>query len=109
VRDVGALEALGFPVFSATVALPGATKIARGAVGEPTTVAGVPVATGDWVVGDVDGVVVVPSGRLDATVTAGRKRASTEAGYFTALRAGSTTVELLDLDVSPIEVASTGE
>ncbi len=63
VRDVGALEALGFPVFSATIALPGATKLARGAVGAPTTVAGVPVSAGDWVVGDVDGVVVVPSRR----------------------------------------------
>jgi 4-hydroxy-4-methyl-2-oxoglutarate aldolase len=109
VRDVGALEALGFPVFSATIALPGATKSGRGAVGKPTTVAGVPVVAGDWVVGDVDGVVVVPSGELDATVTAGRKRATAEAGYFTALRSGSTTIDLLSLDVSPIEVASAGE
>ncbi len=61
VRDVGALESLGFPVFSATIALPGATKRSRGHGGRPTTtVAGVPVGEGDWVVGDVDGVVVVP-------------------------------------------------
>ncbi|MGD0311442.1 MAG: RraA family protein [Acidimicrobiales bacterium] len=108
VRDVGALEALGFPVFSATIALPGATKLARGAVGAPTTVAGVPVSAGDWVVGDVDGVVVVPSSGLEATMAAGRQRAAAEAAYFTALREGSTTVELLGLDVSLIEVASTG-
>src|SRR5580700_10782311 len=41
VRDVGALQALGFPVFSSTIALPGATKLARGTVGLTTPVAGV--------------------------------------------------------------------
>lgn len=107
VRDVGALEQLGFPVFSPTIALPGATKLARGSVGRTTTVAGVPVAVGDWVVGDVDGVVVIPSGSLEATLAAGQRRAQAEAGYFAALRAGSTTVELLGLDASLIEVGPT--
>jgi regulator of RNase E activity RraA len=58
----------------------------------------VEVATGDWVVGDVDGVTVVPGGSLDAVLTAGRARAEKEAGLFTALRAGATTIELLRLD-----------
>jgi len=34
VRDVGALEKLGFPAFSSTIALPGATKRARGRGGD---------------------------------------------------------------------------
>jgi len=100
VRDVAALERLGFPVFSSTVSLPGATKVFRGAVGTTTRVAGVQVSAGDWVVGDVDGVVVVSGARLDDTVAAGQKRTEAEAGYFAALRQGSTTVELLDLDAS---------
>ena len=108
VRDVAALERLGFPAFSATIALPGATKRSRGTVGITTTVAGVPVSLGDWVVGDVDGVVVVAGDRLDDTVAAGQRREEAESGYFAALRAGSTTVELLGLDVSLIEVGSAG-
>jgi 4-hydroxy-4-methyl-2-oxoglutarate aldolase len=108
VRDVGALQALGFPVFSSTVALPGATKLARGTVGLTTPVAGVPVSAGDWVVGDVDGVVVVAGPTLDDTVAAGQRRAATEAGYFAALRQGSTTVELLGLDASLVEVGNEG-
>lgn len=103
VRDVAALERLGFPVFSRTVALPGATKRARGTVGGTVVVAGVPVSTGDWVVGDVDGVVVVPGTGLDRTIADGRARAAAEDEYFAALRSGSTTVELLDLDTSLIE------
>ncbi len=103
VRDVAALESLGFPVFSAAVALPGATKRSRGAVGVTTVVAGVETSPGDWVVGDVDGVVIVPGARLEATVAAGNGRADAEAGYFEALRGGTTTVELLGLDASLIE------
>ena len=105
VRDVGALERLGFPVFSRTVALPGATKCNRGYVGTAATVAGVPVEMGDWVVGDVDGVVIVPGATLAQTIDAGRARAAGEAEYFAALRGGSTTVALLHLDAALIEDA----
>ena len=103
VRDVAALERLGFPVFSRTVALRGATKVARGTVGSHVVVAGAPVAPGDWVVGDVDGVVVVPGDRLVDVIDAGRGRAAAEDGYFAALRHGATTVEILGLDAGPIE------
>src|SRR6185437_14239908 len=44
VRDVGALQAHGFPVFSAAVALPGATKDKPGTVGVPVRVGGVEVS-----------------------------------------------------------------
>ena len=104
VRDVDALCGHGFPAFSATVALRGATKRERGSVGLPVEVAGTTVAPGDWVVGDVDGVVIVPGGSLDDVLTAGQARAGKEAGYFEALRGGTTTVELLGLDVGGIEV-----
>ncbi len=58
---------------------------------------------GDWVVGDVDGVVVVPGARLDESIAAGQARAAAESEYFAALRRGSTTVELLHLDAALIE------
>jgi 4-hydroxy-4-methyl-2-oxoglutarate aldolase len=104
VRDVDALSAHGFPVFSATVALRGATKNQRGSVGLPVEVAGTTVAPGDWVVADVDGVVIVPGATLDDVLSAGRTRADKEVAYFEALRSGATTVELLGLDVGVIEV-----
>lgn len=103
VRDVAALESHRFPVFASTVALRGAAKLAPGAVATSVVVAGVLVEPGDWVVGDVDGVVVVPGARLDDVTGAGRARASAEDGYFEALRAGTTTVELLGLDASLID------
>jgi 4-hydroxy-4-methyl-2-oxoglutarate aldolase len=106
VRDVAALEAHGFPVFSSTIALTGASKDQRGTVGAPVRVGGVLVSLGDWVVGDVDGVTVVPGAQLDEVLAAGRAREAKEAGYFAALREGSTTVELLDLNADLITVVT---
>jgi len=102
VRDAAALAAHGFPVFSTGLALPGATKERAGAVGAPAVVGGVEVEIGDWVVGDVDGVTVVPRESLEAVLDAGRARAEKEEGMFAALRAGATTIELLGLDDAPI-------
>lgn len=105
VRDVAALEAQGFPVFSAAVALRGATKKLPGAVGGEAEVGDVPVHTGDWVVGDADGVTVVARDRVDEVLAAGRARAGKEQRLFEQLRRGRTTLELLDLDTSPIDGA----
>ena len=102
VRDVAALEAHGFPVFSAGIALTGATKDKPGTVGAPVRVGGVLVGPGDWVVADVDGVTFVPAAALEQVLAAGREREAKEAGFFEALRSGSTTVELLGLDASLI-------
>jgi 4-hydroxy-4-methyl-2-oxoglutarate aldolase len=104
VRDVAALEAHGFAVFSTTVALRGAAKTAPGLVGGPAPVGGVEVCTGDWIVGDTDGVTVIPVDTLTTVLAAGRARADKEEGLFAALRDGATTVELLDLDPSPVDV-----
>ncbi len=100
VRDVAALEAHGFPVFSAGIALTGATKDKPGTVGVPVRVGGIEVSAGDWVVADVDGVTFVPGGALDDVLAAGRAREAKEEGFFAALREGATTVELLGLDAT---------
>ncbi len=108
VRDVAALEAHAFPVFSATIALTGATKDKPGTVGLPVRVGGVLVAVGDWVVADVDGVSFVPREAIDEVLAAGRDREAKEAGFFASLKSGSTTVELLGLDASLVRQSEAG-
>jgi 4-hydroxy-4-methyl-2-oxoglutarate aldolase len=105
VRDCDALAAHGFPVFSTGLALTGASKTQPGAIGAAVTVGDVAVEPGDWIVADVDGVVVVPGAELDAVLTAGRARADKEAALFEVLRAGGTTVEEFDLDPSQVDGA----
>jgi 4-hydroxy-4-methyl-2-oxoglutarate aldolase len=103
-RDVAGLEARGFAVFSTTVALRGASKTRPGSAGAPAPVGGVEVHAGDWVVGDADGVTVIPAAALEDVLAAGRARAEKEEGLFAALVDGATTVGLLDLDPSPVDV-----
>jgi 4-hydroxy-4-methyl-2-oxoglutarate aldolase len=102
VRDVAALERLGFPVFATMLALRGAAKVADGSVGEPVTVGDVLVEPGDVVVGDADGVTVVPGADLDAVIGAAEAREAKEQTMFDALRSGETTLDLLGLDPSSI-------
>lgn len=92
VRDTAQLEQLGFPVWSSWVALRGTGKDDVGSVGAPITLGVAPVARGDLVVGDRDGVVVVPADRVPDVLTAARGRAEKEAGYLQRLRAGETTM-----------------
>jgi 4-hydroxy-4-methyl-2-oxoglutarate aldolase len=104
VRDVDALAAHGFPVFSSGVALTGATKEMPGSVHRPVVAGGVEVETGDWIVGDVDGVVVVPRASVDDVLAAAHARTKKEAGLLDALKTGKTTIEFLALDPSPVIV-----
>ena len=104
VRDIDALQRLGFPTFSSTIALRGASKIRAGTVGAPTNVGGVDVMLGDWVVGDADGVTIARAAIIEDIIAAGRERAQAERRYFEQLRNGSTTVQLLELDVAPVVV-----
>jgi 4-hydroxy-4-methyl-2-oxoglutarate aldolase len=103
VRDVDALETHAFAVFSTMIALRGATKQEPGNIGGTAVVGDVEVARGDWIVGDADGVVVVPHAHLDAVLEAGRARAEKEEHYFAELRSGRTTMQLLSLDDVPID------
>jgi len=105
VRDTQALAAHDFPVFATTTALPGASKSSPGTVGAPVEVGGVVVAAGDWVVGDADGVAVVPAAAVDEVVAAAQARERKERAMFEALRAGKTTLELLGIDPTPVEDA----
>ncbi|MGQ0825714.1 MAG: RraA family protein [Actinomycetota bacterium] len=103
VRDLDALERLGFPVFSTGIALAGASKKLPGEIGGRARVGGADVVTGDWIVGDADGVAVIPADLVETVLDMARARAAKEAQLFAELRAGRTTIELLGLDPSPVK------
>jgi len=75
-RDVAALRAMKFPVWSRTISAKGTVKASVGAVNVPVVVAGVLVAPGDVVVADDDGVVFVTR---DAAVSVADKCDAREA------------------------------
>jgi 4-hydroxy-4-methyl-2-oxoglutarate aldolase len=64
-RDAPGIRASGVPVFCRGITPNSATAAGPGTVGQPVVIGGVAVQSGDIVVGDADGVVVVPLVRAD--------------------------------------------
>lgn len=97
VRDSIQIAALGFPVFARGLNIRGTTKLDRGSIGDPVTLGGVTVQTGDVVLADADAVVTLDASDLDAAVAAARARADNETIMKDRLRAGETTLGILGL------------
>ena len=78
VRDVEALRAKGFPIFSFGFNPCGPTKRVSGRVNHPISVGGITVNPGDLVLGDADGVVVIERERVAETIELGRRKVADE-------------------------------
>jgi regulator of RNase E activity RraA len=68
VRDVAGALAVGLPVYCAGVSPNSPARNGPGTVGEPIDLGGLRIESGDILVGDRDGVVVVPRARAAAVV-----------------------------------------
>jgi len=68
VRDVDGLIEVGFPVYSAGVSPNSPYKSGPCEVGTSVTLGNVAVASGDLMVGDRDGVVVIPRNKIDDVI-----------------------------------------
>lgn len=66
IRDSRAVAALGLPVWARGVTPVASRKEGVGSVGGTVVIGGVPVADGDLVVADADGVVIWPSAHVPA-------------------------------------------
>jgi 4-hydroxy-4-methyl-2-oxoglutarate aldolase len=97
VRDIAALAAHRFPVFSRGISVRGTIKASIPSVGEPVVLGGAPVAAGDLVVADADGVVVIPADHVSAALLKGQARFEKEQRVMDDLRQGRTTLDLLGL------------
>ena len=93
-RDVRLIEAIGFPVFARFVTPEDSTwRWEVTATQEPITIGTVRVEPGDWVVGDEDGVVVVPATVAEDVLTAAEAKVGTENLVRDAVRDGMTPLE----------------
>lgn len=93
-RDVAALRAMSFPVWSRSVSAKGTVKATPGAVNVPIVVAGVSVNPGDVVVADEDGVVFVPRATACEVADAAEAREAKEAGVRERLARGELGLDI---------------
>ena len=88
VRDLPGIRMVGLPCYCLGVTPNSPARSGPGTVGHPISVAGHPVASGDVIVADLDGVVVVPRARLDAVIARLPAIRTSEAALDQAVRDG---------------------
>jgi regulator of RNase E activity RraA len=98
VRDLAQIRALGFPLFARGSTAAGPHKGGRGTHGEAVSCGGVVVSPGDLVLGDLDGVVVVPAARVDAVARDAVERLRVEETWIERIRSGESSADILGID-----------
>jgi 4-hydroxy-4-methyl-2-oxoglutarate aldolase len=94
VRDVEELREMGLPIWARWVRIKGATKDIPGSIGEPVTVGGTTIRTGDILVLDADGIAVVETERVEEVLAGARKRLENEQVKRAKLQAGELSYDL---------------
>ncbi len=97
VRDVDDLLDAGVAVYAAGIAPRGTLKNHEGWRGIPVSVGGVSVSPGDYVVGDRDGVVVVPAAEGAAMCARAQEQREKEEARDARVRNGESLASIIGL------------
>lgn len=97
VRDIEAIEELGFPVFGPGHSLQGTVKAHPGRQAVPVRIGAALVRTGDWVVCDSDGCVIVRASELETVIAAAASKVEAEQKVMAAIAKGASPRRALGL------------
>ncbi|MCV2488189.1 RraA family protein [Geodermatophilus sp. YIM 151500] len=104
VRDQNSLSGGRIPVFARGFSHLGPYKNGPGEIHGPVSIAGVAVNDGDVVLGDADGVAVVPRARARQALEAAEQVVAKEADQMRAIRAGTWDRSWVDASLKVVEV-----
>ena len=97
VRDVAEIRELGFPVFASGVSLRGTQKAHDGWHGESVAIGLAAISAGDLIVGDDDGVVVVPAALFASLAERIKTQAAREHEIDARVEAGEDVRDIFSL------------
>lgn len=98
IRDVDDIERFGLPVYARAITPAGPHKGWGGRVNLAISCGGLVVEPGDVVVGDTDGVVVVPQAQAATILSKARLKLQQEAAWFEQVRQGAHTADFLGME-----------
>ncbi len=98
VRDADDIEAMGFSVFSRGLCILGTSNHGDGFLNEPIVIGDVLINPGDIIIGDRDGVVVVPQNRITEAIEKSAAREAKEENVRRQLREGKTSLQIYGWD-----------
>lgn len=98
IRDVAEIRELGFPCFARAEVPAGPHKGYGGIIDGPISCAGCPVKPGDLIIGDDDGIAVVPLQWAADMLEASLEKLRQEQDILKKIGEGQTTAELLGID-----------
>lgn len=79
IRDAAAAREINFPVFSIGTTVAAGNKHGGGVVGARIAIGGVPVESGDYIVGDLDGVIIIPQADIEAVLAGAEAKVEKDA------------------------------
>jgi len=97
VRDVADLTAMKFPVWAKTISAQGTVKETAGSVNVDVVCAGALVHPVDIIIGDLDGIVVVPRAQAAEVARLGGERLAKEQRSRERLSAGELGIDIYGL------------
>lgn len=98
VRDLDEVAASGFTLFARATCPGGPHKGFRGSHGVSVQCGGVVVNPGDIVVGDADGVAVVPAGQKGTVLAAVEELVAREREWLDRIGAGESSAQILGVE-----------
>jgi RraA family protein len=109
VRDSLEIDEMDYPVFSVGTNPNGPTKNVAGRIGHPVSCGGVTVRSGDLVVADADGIVVLERERVAGLLAAAHKKVEDEARRIAQIKEGNTSASWLAAALRTAGVLKEGE
>jgi len=98
IRDIRENKEEKYPIFCKGVVPAGSQKSWGGNINVPIQCGGAHVDPGDIIVGDDDGVVVVPRNIAKEVLQKAKERAKTEEEWINEIQKGKTTLKVIGLD-----------